>query len=139
MAREANGILKSKSKWQGRKGRSGKGSGGKREGAGRKPGGSNPSTLEFRNHAREFTIRAIDLYVEVMENTKNPLPLRMEAANWLIERGHGRPQQNVAIEPENQTTVQFNTFEDVKIALLEEGIDFDRLPMPRLIDDAHSN
>jgi len=111
----------------GKKGRSG--SGGKREGAGRKPGQLSPSTLEFRNHAREFTIRAIDLYVEVMENTKNPLPLRMEAANWLCDRGHGKPQHNVAIESDSPTTVQFNTFEDVKIALLEEGIDFDHVPI----------
>jgi hypothetical protein len=45
----------------------------------------------------------------------------------------------VAIESETQTTVNLNSFEDVKIALLEEGIDFDRLPLPKMIEDARRN
>jgi hypothetical protein len=54
--------------------------GGARPGAGRPKGSVNRATLEFRNYVREHTDRAVDLYVQVMDNTKLPLPLRMEAA-----------------------------------------------------------
>jgi hypothetical protein len=91
------------------KGRSGKNSrnGGAKEGAGRPPGKPNPSTLEFRQHAREFTHEAIEFFVGVMRNYEAPLTLRMEAANWLCDRGHGKPVIQASIEHEANMRIDF--------------------------------
>src|SRR5882724_9841038 len=102
--------------------------GGAREDAGKKPGTLNPSTLEFRNHAREYTHAAIELYAEVMNNIANPLPLRMEAANWLCDRGHGKAVIQANVEHEGSVQVTYRTVEEVRVALLEKGIDVQRMP-----------
>jgi hypothetical protein len=117
----------------GKKGSKRPGNGGKRDGAGRPKGVPNRSTLEFRNYVRTFTIEAADLFVEVMQNTADPLPLRMEAANWLVERGHGKAVIQANIEHEESVPVTYRTVEEVRVALLEKGIDVQRIPL--LVED----
>jgi len=107
--------------------------GGAREGAGKKPGTPNQSTLEFRNHAREYTHAAIELHAEVMHNKENPYALRMEAANSLCDRGHGKAVIQASIEHEGQVQVTYKTVEEVRIALMEKGIDVQRVPF--MIED----
>jgi hypothetical protein len=118
-----------------------KNNGGAREGAGRKPGVPNKAPNEFREYVRQYTTRAADFFVAVMDNSAETTERRMFAANWLVERGYGKASQHIEtkVEGEGHTTMNYNNFEEVKIALLEEGIDFDRVPLPRMIEDARRN
>jgi hypothetical protein len=108
--------------------------GGARKGAGRKKGGHNKSTLEFRDAAREHTDRAIALYVSVMDNVKYSIELRMEAANWLVERGYGKAPQEITGPNEGPVQVEYRSFDEMRAYLLTMGIDYDRLPPPRMLE-----
>src|ERR1700694_4798812 len=108
--------------------------GGVRPGSGRPKGSPNKATLEFRNYVREHTDRAVDLYVEVMDNTKLPYALRMEAASWLVERGYGKAPQQITGPNEGPVQVEYHSFDEVRAFLLTKGIDYDRLPLPRMIE-----
>src|ERR1700737_1402584 len=65
-----------------------KNNGGARAGAGRKAGLPNSSTLEFRNYVRQYTKEAVDMFVAAMRDEKMDMRFRLEAANWLVERGY---------------------------------------------------
>jgi hypothetical protein len=108
--------------------------GGARKGSGRPKGSCNKSTLEFRNAAREHTDRAISLYVDVMDNKRYPIELRMEAANWLVERGYGKAPQEITGPNEGPVQVEYRNFDEVRAYLLTKGIDYDRLPRPRMLE-----
>jgi hypothetical protein len=108
--------------------------GGARAGSGRPKGARNKSTLEFRNAAREHTDRAISLYVDVMDNKRYPIELRMEAANWLVERGYGKAPQEITGPNEGPVQVEYRNFDEVRAYLLTKGIDYDRLPRPRMLE-----
>jgi hypothetical protein len=111
--------------------------GGARKGAGRPKGSYNKSTLEFRDAAREHTDRAIALHAEVMDNKRYPIELRLEAANWLVERGYGKAPLQIIGPNEAPVQDEYQTFDEVRAALLEEGIDYDRLPLPRMLEHHH--
>ncbi len=68
-----------------------------------------------------------------MRGEKNPLQQRMEAANWLCDRGHGKAVIQANIEHEGSVQVTYRTVEEVRVALLEKGIDVQRMPF--LIED----
>ena len=106
--------------------------GGARAGAGRKAGLPNSSTLEFRNYVRQYTKEAVDMFVAAMRDEKMDMRFRLEAANWLVERGYGKPAMQVAAQSENDGSEQkeFRTVEEVRLYLLERGIDVARVPPP---------
>jgi hypothetical protein len=68
-----------------------------------------------------------------MRKEDAPLALRMEAANWLCDRGHGKAVIQANIEHEGSVQVTYRTVEEVRVALLEKGIDVQRMPF--LIED----
>ena len=90
--------------------------------------------MEFRDYVREHTDRAVDLHVEVMDNTKLPYALRMEAARWLVERGYGKAPIQISGPNEGPVQVEYQSFEEVRAVLLTQGIDYDRLPLPRMLE-----
>jgi hypothetical protein len=106
--------------------------GGARAGAGRKAGLPNSSTLEFRNYVRQYTKEAVDMFVAAMRDEKMDMRFRLEAAIWLVERGYGKPAMQVAAQSENDGSEQkeFRTVEEIRLFLLERGIDVARLPSP---------
>ena len=106
--------------------------GGARAGAGRKAGLPNSSTLEFRNYVRQYTKEAVDMFVAAMRDEKMDMRFRLEAANWLVERGYGKPAMQVAAQSENDGSEQkeFRTVEEIRLFLLERGIDVARVPSP---------
>jgi hypothetical protein len=97
-------------------------------------GSRNKSTLEFRDYVRDHTERAVDLHVEVMDNKRLSFELRMEAARWLVERGYGKAPLQITGPNEGPVQVEYRTFDEVRAALLAEGIDYDRLPLPRMLE-----
>jgi hypothetical protein len=68
-----------------------------------------------------------------MRDAEAPLDKRMEAANWLCDRGHGKPMIQANIEHEAKMQITYRSVEEVKVALLEKGIDVQRMPF--LIED----
>jgi hypothetical protein len=110
------------------------GNGGARKGAGRPKGSCNKSTTEFRDAAREHTDRAIALHAHVMDNTRYPIELRMEAAQWLVDRGYGKAPQEITGPNEGPVQVEYRNFDEVRAYLLTMGIDYDNLPAPRMFE-----
>ena len=92
----------------------------------------NSSTLEFCNYVRQYTKEAVDMFVAAMRDEKMDMRFRLEAANWLVERGYGKPAMQVAAQSENDGSEQkqFRTVEEVRLYLLERGIDAARVPPP---------
>jgi hypothetical protein len=68
-----------------------------------------------------------------MRDKEAPLQQRMEAADWLCDRGHGKAVIQANIEHEARMQITYRSVEEVQVALLEKGIDVQRMPF--LIED----
>jgi len=65
--------------------------GGKRPGSGRKKGVPNKATIDLKGKAGEYTAEAIQVFVDVMRDTEAPAAVRVQAADKILDRSHGRP------------------------------------------------
>lgn len=65
--------------------------GGKRPNSGRRPGSRNKVTRALKEMANEFSERALNVLVSVMEDPEAPAAARVAAADKILDRGHGRP------------------------------------------------
>jgi len=70
--------------------------GGKRTGSGRKPGAKNKVTVDLKKIAQPYSKEAVGVLVEIMRDTKAPAATRVQAADKILDRGHGKAP--VAIE-----------------------------------------
>jgi len=59
------------------------------------PGGRPKVVAEVKELAREHTAEAIQTLVSIMSNPKSAPAARVSAANALLDRGYGRPQQHI--------------------------------------------
>ena len=62
------------------------------------PAGMDPGIAHVRELARQFTPEAIETLVEIRGDPKQSGSARVAAANSLLDRGWGRPDQSVSIE-----------------------------------------
>lgn len=69
--------------------------GGKRPGSGRKKGTPNKVTVDLKNKAGEHTEEAIQVFVDVMRDPEAPAAVRIQAADKLLDRSHGKPAIHV--------------------------------------------
>lgn len=69
--------------------------GGRRAGSGRKKGGLNKSTASLKVLASEYTEEAVMVLVDVMRDADSPPSVKIQAADKLLDRGHGRPATTV--------------------------------------------
>lgn len=69
--------------------------GGKRPGAGRPKGVPNKATAEIKAYAQQFTAEAVDVWAKCMRDTEAPWQARVAAAAHIVERGHGKPKQEI--------------------------------------------
>jgi hypothetical protein len=65
--------------------------GGKRPGSGRKPGAKNKSTLALKEFAGQYSEEAIMTLVNAMRDPEAPQAVKIQAADKLLDRSHGRP------------------------------------------------
>jgi len=65
--------------------------GGKRKGSGRPKGSGSRTGTELRQAAQEHTRDALNVLIEVMQNTEHPQ--RLKAAELVLQRGHGAPKE----------------------------------------------
>jgi hypothetical protein len=77
--------------------------GGRREGAGRPPGSPNALTSmqkrSLSDIAGDHTIEAVETLVAIMSDVNVSAAARVSAAIAVLDRGHGRPAQTVAVAP----------------------------------------
>lgn len=73
--------------------------GGKRPGAGRPSGAKSRATIEHKRTlsemAQEHTETAIQTLAEIMQDSEAPPSARVAAVNALLDRGYGKPRQEV--------------------------------------------
>jgi hypothetical protein len=76
------------------------------------PGGRRKHTMEelramkdVRTAAKEYTLEAIKTLVEIMRDTECGRQARIMAANSLLDRGHGKPTQTIAGDPDKPLTL----------------------------------
>ena len=69
--------------------------GGKRPGAGRPPGKTSASTAAIRSLAKDLSIEALSIVLATMRDENLNAGLRLQAANIILERGHGRPSTEI--------------------------------------------
>jgi hypothetical protein len=79
--------------------------GGKRPGAGRKAGVPNKVTIELRDAAQVYTEQALRTLVEVCENSESDAA-RVAAACAILDRGHGKPKQQIQADVKALTLEQ---------------------------------
>lgn len=85
--------------------------GGKREGAGRPKGAVNKATADIREAAQEYTDEALKVLAEVMRQGDSAAA-RVAAANSILDRGHGKPKQQVDANVDGGLTIELVNFAD---------------------------
>ncbi len=64
------------------------------------PGGRPAIIGELRDLAREHTVEAVETLVSVIRDPAAPHAARVTAAREILDRGFGRPSQEVAVQAE---------------------------------------
>lgn len=76
--------------------------GGKRLGSGRKPGSINKATADLKGMARQYSVQALTILTELMQDPETPPAARIQAAREVLDRGYGKPTQAVEVSGEIQ-------------------------------------
>jgi hypothetical protein len=90
--------------------------------------------VDVKAAARELTQEAIDTLSAIMKNPKTPAAARVSAASAVLDRGHGRPAQAVAVsvldwDLDRLNDAQLAQFREILIAL-GAGMELATLPPP---------
>ena len=65
------------------------------------PGGRPKEVAEVKELARKHTVAAINTLVEIMADPEASAPARVAASSAILDRGYGKPQQDIGITPSN--------------------------------------
>ena len=71
---------------------------------GRQAGTPNKTTASIREAAQQYTDEALKTLVEVMGDETAPHAARVAAANSLLDRGHGKPRQELDVDHKGELT-----------------------------------
>jgi len=74
--------------------------GGKRVGSGRKPGVKNKATIDLKKVAEPYSKEAVEVLVSIMRDKEVPATTRVQAADKLLDRAHGKPAIAIGIDAE---------------------------------------
>jgi hypothetical protein len=92
-----------------------------REGAGRPPGPTVPSKYKIlRDLACTYTEEAFETIVTLMRETKDEW-LRLDCANAILDRGHGKPREHIAVEQQDIIAMKYPTLDEIKADLIAHG------------------
>ena len=78
--------------------------GGPRPGAGRPPGAPNKLTRPLKELAAQYTEDSIHTLVMLRDHAESE-QVRLQAANALLNRGHGKPRQDIAFDDDRSIRV----------------------------------
>ncbi len=71
---------------------------------GRQAGTPNKTTASIREAAQQYTDEALKTLVDVMGDETAPPAARVAAANSLLDRGHGKPRQELDVDHKGELT-----------------------------------
>ena len=71
---------------------------------GRQAGTPNKTTASIREAAQQYTDEALKTLVEVMGDETAPHAAGVAAANSLLDRGHGKPRQELDVDHKGELT-----------------------------------
>ena len=74
------------------------------------PGGRPKKSEELVQAARDKTMAALDTLATIMTNKRAPAAARVAAAREILDRGWGRPTQDVRLEAELTATINTQAF-----------------------------
>ena len=86
--------------------------------AGRPPGSRNKKDLELEAHARLHAKYAIDVAVGILMSAEASNADKLKAANLILERGHGKPKEQVTVTHERPVSEWSEQQLDAAIASL---------------------
>ena len=78
--------------------------GGRRPGAGRPAGAPNRATRPVKELAAQYTEGSIHTLVTLRDHAESE-QVRLQAANALLDRGHGRPRQDIGVDAEGPVII----------------------------------
>lgn len=81
--------------------------GGRRPGAGRPLGVPNKLTRPLKELAAQYTEGSIITLVALRDHAASE-QVRLQAANALLDRGHGKPRQEIDLSEDNKLTIIVN-------------------------------
>jgi hypothetical protein len=119
--------------------------GGKRAGSGRKPGAKNKATLALKEYAGQFSQEAVQVLVEAMRDPEAPPAVRIQAADKLLDRSHGKPAVHLEPVELNISPIPWEKLRKISQQAIEESVQkhqefiegrYERLGIPR---DYHSD
>lgn len=79
--------------------------GGKRAGAGRKPNVAKAALARLQVTRADAADRCFDILLEIAEDSTKSAAVRVQAAQYICDRVHGRPKQQTALTGEVITRV----------------------------------
>jgi hypothetical protein len=95
--------------------------GGKRPGSGRKAGVKNKATRALKEIAREYSEEAIEILVSVMRDPETSPAVRVQAADKLLDRSHGRPTINIEPPEINITPIPWDKLREIREKAIKEA------------------
>ena len=63
-------------------------------------------TVDLRAEARKFTMEALDILRRIASDETADLRARVQACNAILDRGHGKPGQDLTVKAMMQTAGQ---------------------------------
>ncbi len=100
--------------------------GGHRPGAGRPFGSLNRLTRPIKELSSQYGPEALDILVDIMQNGESE-QARIAAAKELLDRGYGKPRQNLEVSQEDKVEI---VVLDLDGAQLRQYREWQRLGMP---------
>lgn len=95
--------------------------GGKRPGSGRKAGVKNKATRALKEIAREYSEEAIEILVSVMRDPETSAAVKVQAADKLLDRSHGRPAINIEPPEINITPIPWDKLREIREKAIKEA------------------
>ncbi|MGZ8096732.1 MAG: hypothetical protein ACXWUD_10895 [Methylosarcina sp.] len=114
--------------------------GGKRPGSGRKAGAKNKATMALKEVAAQYSEEAIETLVQVMRAPETSPAVKIQAADKLLDRSHGRPPIHVEPTHLNITPIPWDELREITRKSREEALRkhkefiegrYERLGIPR--------
>jgi hypothetical protein len=111
------------------------GKGGFKPGVSANPGGRPKVVAEVRALAQAHSAEVVKTLVEIMQNSKAPLAIRVAAANNILDRAVGRPEFSGKIETSQTKELDFSRLNEAERAIFEQLVAQARPFLERLLDD----
>lgn len=95
--------------------------GGKRPGSGRKPGAKNKATVALKEFAGQYSEEAVMTLVNAMRDPEAPQAVKIQAADKLLDRSHGRPAVNIEPVEINIAPIPWDELREISRKSMEEA------------------